>query len=141
MAVKVGDDTVVSDANGNYDRGGFPAGTYRVALAPGQGTAAQASVIVTLAAGTTAIQHLALRSAPTAATATPAAVAPAALPRTGGSADGLFGPIAFGAGILALGFWMLQCQTGQLFGHARAGEREALPGPRACPARTRRHYL
>src|SRR4029078_13605240 len=33
VAVKVGDTTVTTDANGNYDRSGLPAGNYSVALA------------------------------------------------------------------------------------------------------------
>src|SRR5215213_6254640 len=33
IAVAVGDQTVVTDANGNYDRSGLPAGSYTVALA------------------------------------------------------------------------------------------------------------
>src|SRR5215210_7853214 len=32
IAVAVGDQTVVTDANGNYDRSGLPAGAYNVAL-------------------------------------------------------------------------------------------------------------
>lgn len=73
IAVQVGDTTVTSDGNGNYDRPGLPPGDYEVALrlAPGQGTPAQGPLTVRLAAGETVVQHLFFRS-PAAATATAA---------------------------------------------------------------------
>jgi hypothetical protein len=92
VAVTVGDTTVTTDANGNYDRSGLAAGDYQLALAlaAGQGAPAQAPIVVTLAADATVIQHLSFRSPPpAAATPTPAPVTqPAALPTTGGPADG-----------------------------------------------------
>jgi hypothetical protein len=101
VAVTVGDQTVLSDSNGNYDRSGLPAGSYQVALAlaPDQGTVAQEPMVVTLAAGATVVQHLSFRSAaPAAATS-----APASLPTTGGAADGQWGVLLIGIMLLALG--------------------------------------
>lgn len=95
VAVRVGDATLTSDANGNYDRSGLAAGSYGVALAlePGRGEAAQGELTVTVAAGQTVVQHLAFRSpapqpAPAPAPAAPAPL-PAALPATGGRGQGL----------------------------------------------------
>jgi LPXTG-motif cell wall-anchored protein len=113
VAVTVGDTTVTTDANGNYDRSGLAAGSYPVALAlaAGQGMPAQGPIVVNLAADATVVQHLSFRSPPPAAPA-PAPV-PASLPKTGGSV---------GAGlILALGLLMLAC--GAALRLRRAGAR------------------
>jgi hypothetical protein len=107
IMVVVGDVTVSTDANGNYDRAGLPSGSYPVALAlaDGQGSAAQEPVTVTLAADATVVQHLFFRSQP-AATATPtttATVVPAALPRTGASEPSAWLWVVLGAGMIILG--------------------------------------
>jgi LPXTG-motif cell wall-anchored protein len=117
VAVKVGDTTVTTDANGNYDRSGLPAGNYSVALAlaESQGVAAQGPIVVNLAADATVIQHLSFRSPQPAAptpTAAPAA-APSQLPKTGGPAEG-------GWLVLAAGLFVLACGVGLRFGRARA---------------------
>jgi hypothetical protein len=92
IAVKVGDATVVTDANGNYDRNGLAAGDYVVALVLGaeQGTPAQGPLTIALGEGQTVVQHLAF-SRPPAATVAPTAaptatpVVPSRLPTTGGT--------------------------------------------------------
>jgi LPXTG-motif cell wall-anchored protein len=99
ISVMVGDQAVISDANGNYTRDGLAAGSYMVSLAltASQGTPAQEPIMVEVPDGATVVQHLFFRSRPPAklmptllpATpeplpATPAAApAPAALPNTG----------------------------------------------------------
>lgn len=85
VAVRVGNTTVISDANGNYDRNALPEGEYEVALvlAPDQGAAAQGVVTVQLATDATVVQHLFFRSLAVAAPA--AEPVPAALPATGAS--------------------------------------------------------
>jgi hypothetical protein len=106
IAVAVGDQTVVTDANGNYSRSGLPAGDYVVALAlpAEQGVASQAPIAVTLAADTTVVQHLAFRSpAPLVPTPTPAA-APITLPTTGGADGGVQWVFALGLLMIAVGF-------------------------------------
>jgi LPXTG-motif cell wall-anchored protein len=115
IAVAVGDQTVVTDANGNYGRSGLPAGDYVVALAlpAEQGVASQAPIAVTLAADTTVVQHLAFRSpAPLVPTPTSAA-APITLPNTGGADSGAWGPFALGVVLLVLGLvlWSRQVRT------------------------------
>jgi LPXTG-motif cell wall-anchored protein len=84
VEVLVGDTTVTTDANGNYDRNGLAAGTYVVSMrAPsGRGDPAQAPVSVELAAGETEIVHLAFGARPTPAAAQEKP--PAALPNTSG---------------------------------------------------------
>jgi LPXTG-motif cell wall-anchored protein len=127
VAVNVGGETVLSDANGNYDHW-LPAGTYSVALALSaeQGTAEQDVLTVNVLPAVPTIQHLNYRSpapaaapaaepaaapkpapaaAPTAAAA--AAEPPKRLPRTG--ADG-------GSAWMWLGFGMLLVLCGGLFG-------------------------
>lgn len=113
VAVRVGDTTVTSDANGNYDRSSLAAGSYAVALIlePGRGEPAQGELTVAVAAGQTVVQHLAFSSplpaaAATAApepAATPAAITPISLPATGGGgAQGL--PLALvGVALIAAG--------------------------------------
>jgi hypothetical protein len=99
IAVRVGDQTVTSDANGNYDRSGLASGVYTVTLvlSPSQGTPSQGTVTVTVAAGATVVQHLFFRSPvrPTAATQppTPTPPTPASLPNTG-APDGSSAPLA-----------------------------------------------
>lgn len=87
IAVTVGDQTVYSDDNGNYNRADLPAGSYVVALdlAPRQGMPAQEPVTVALGAGATVVQHLTFSSR---AAATAVAPPPQTLPNTGGSGDG-----------------------------------------------------
>jgi hypothetical protein len=105
IAVTVGDQTVLTDVNGNYDRSGLPAGDYSVALALAaeQGVPGQAPIVVTLASGATIVQHLVFRSpAPVAPTPTPAA-APNTLPTTGGADGGAWGALALGVALLGLG--------------------------------------
>jgi hypothetical protein len=91
IAVVVGDVTVQTDQNGNYDRQGLAPGAYqiRLELQPNQGTPEQGSLQVDLAADATIVQHLAFRSQPAATpapTAVPSAPAqPTALPVTAGA--------------------------------------------------------
>lgn len=91
IKVRVGDSTVVTDRNGNYERSGLTAGAYVVALdlSTDQGTPAQDPLTIQLAAGATVVQHLAFRSQPAASptsapnvtpSATSIATPPAALP-------------------------------------------------------------
>lgn len=113
ITVAIGEATVTTDANGNYQSAELSAGSYRVALVltAAQGTPAQDPITIELAAGQTVVQHLAFRSpvaatvtaTPTAAptstptsvptmmppTATPTRVpaAPVTLPDTGSSAQ------------------------------------------------------
>jgi hypothetical protein len=105
IAVIVGDMTVLTDANGNYDRSDLPAGSYSVALAlaSGQGTPEQGALTIALAAGATVVQHLAFRSPPLATPAPTAAAMPASLPNTGAPASGGGLAIALGVGLTALG--------------------------------------
>lgn len=112
VAVQVGDVTVLSDANGNYDRSGIPAGSYIVALilAPEQGIAAQEPLRLELAAATTIVQHLAFRSPlpPTPLPLEPSPVPviaeapPATLPAT--AAPWRAGPVLLVIGIALLVF-------------------------------------
>jgi Carboxypeptidase regulatory-like domain len=83
IAVMVGDVTVTSDANGNYDRSSLPAGSYPVALvlAEGQGTPDQGTLTISLESGATVVQHLRFHSP--AAPAPTAAPTPVRLPDTG----------------------------------------------------------
>ena len=108
IAVTVGDTTVTTDANGNYDRNGLPDGSYPVALAltAGQGTPDQASVTVVLAQGATIIQHLFFHSLQLATPLPTPATKPAALPKTGAATDNSWLVIALGLGILVLGLSM-----------------------------------
>lgn len=116
IGVRVGDQTVTSDANGNYDRPGLASGVYTVTLvlSPAQGTAAQGVLTVTLAPGATLVQHLFFRSparptasaAPAAPTLTPPT--PARLPDTGApdrpaAPLALLGLLLLGLGAAALG--------------------------------------
>jgi len=105
IAVAVGDQTVVTDANGNYDRSGLPAGDYNVALAltTAQGVSGQAPIVVILASGATVVQHLAFRS-PAPVVPTPVIVAaPTTLPTTSGADSGSWGALALGIALLGLG--------------------------------------
>lgn len=97
IPVQVGDVTVTTDANGNYDRSGLPAGSYTVMLAlPAErGQSEQGPVTIALSAGATVVQHLRFRS-PIASIAEPT---PIALPETGG-ADPRIWLLALGSGML-----------------------------------------
>ncbi len=109
IAVTVGDQTVTTDANGNYDRSGLPSGTYLVALAltEGQGTPAQNPINVELAAGATVVQHLAFHSPVRAVTPTPPPPsAPGELPTTSGSAGDTWLGLSLGLALLAAGIRM-----------------------------------
>jgi hypothetical protein len=132
--VSVGGVVVKSDPNGNYDRW-VPVGSYTVtlALADGQGTAAQDMVTVPVQADAATVQHLNFRSpqhaagaaaqapapagqpAVAASTAVPAAgsaATPKRLPRTGVDSYGAEG---YGAWTW-LGFGMLLLLAGGLVG-------------------------
>jgi hypothetical protein len=103
----VGDMTITTDANGNYDRTGLPPGSYAVALVltERQGTPAQEPITITLAADAVVVQHLFFRSQP-AASPTPAATGtalPAQLPRTGGPASLGWLWMVLGLGAIMLG--------------------------------------
>jgi hypothetical protein len=105
IAVTVGEQTVLTDANGNYDRSGLPAGDYKVALALAaeQGVTTQEPIVVILTPGATIVQHLMFRSpVPVAPTPTLAA-APNALPITGSADGGTWGVLALGMALLGLG--------------------------------------
>ena len=64
ITVLVGDQKVISDANGNYDRNGLAAGTYDVLLdiPPERGLPDQGTIAVALAEGQTVVQHLRFHS-------------------------------------------------------------------------------
>jgi len=68
IAVVVGDVSVQTDQNGNYDRNGLAPGSYqiRLDLQPNQGAPEQELLQVDLAADATVVQHLAFRSQPAA---------------------------------------------------------------------------
>ena len=117
IRVEVGDTTVQSDANGNYDRQPLAAGHYRVALAGGQGTPAQAPIDIDLTAGATVVQHLFFRSQPIAAQQSPAEQPPAArqpaqLPITSGAPDWAASLLAAAVGACLLGLWLVRAARG-----------------------------
>jgi len=100
IAVRVGEQSVISDANGNYDRNNLEPGSYTVSLelAIGQGEPAQGPILLELEEGATVVQHLAFRSRSLAtvvpeslppSSGMPAPPAPAALPNTGGIEGGV----------------------------------------------------
>jgi hypothetical protein len=70
IRVRVGEEVVVTDENGNYDRSGLPEGKYRVELLldPWQGSAAQEPLIIDLRERETVVQHLFYNSPPINAT-------------------------------------------------------------------------
>lgn len=105
IAVVVGDQTVITDANGNYDRSGLPAGNYTVVLklAANQGVSAQAPVVIALGADATVVQHLAFRSPAPVAPTPVVAVVPAALPVTGGADGAAWAVFALGVLMIAAG--------------------------------------
>ena len=89
MVVLIGDHTVLTDANGNYDTW-VPVGSYRVSLtlSQAQGTSAQADKTVAIATSATTVQHLYFTSpapvaAPTTAPTAMPSAAPTALPAVG----------------------------------------------------------
>lgn len=79
VGVRVGEESVPTDSNGNYDHW-VPAGMISVTLtlAPDQGTPAQELLMVDVRAGETTVQHLGFRSSP--AQAPTSTVAPVATP-------------------------------------------------------------
>lgn len=85
IAVVVGDITVKTDQNGNYDRNGLAEGAYPIQLdlQPSQGMPEQGLLQVDLATGATIVQHLAFRSQPSAAPTTAAAPPVATAPMPG----------------------------------------------------------
>jgi hypothetical protein len=91
ITVVVGDASVQTDQNGNYDRQGLAPGAYQIHLdlQANQGTPEQAPLQIELTADATVVQHLTFRSQAAAApvpAAVPAALAqPAALPVTAGA--------------------------------------------------------
>ncbi len=89
ITVQVGDVSVVSDANGNYDRNGLVAGSYDIALilSAEHGTAEQGTITINLEEGATVVQHLWFRSPTPPAEPAPAPI-PATLPVTSGSDAG-----------------------------------------------------
>jgi LPXTG-motif cell wall-anchored protein len=106
MTVRINDQALISDANGNFGRENLTPGTYVVELIvpPERGTPAQGAITITLPEGETARQDLAFRSPPT-APAPSAGIAPetpAALPVTGASGDAMW-LAALGALLLAGG--------------------------------------
>ncbi len=106
IAVVVGDVTVRSDANGNYDRPDLTSGVYTVTLALSavQGTASQPAQQVAVEAGATVVKHLFFRSpARAAATAVPT---PASLPNTGAAESSPALPL-LGAALIGLGLALL----------------------------------
>jgi hypothetical protein len=105
IVVAVGDQTRLTDANGNYDRSGLPAGDYSVALrlAPEQGVAGQQPIVVTLVSGATIVQHLVFRGSLLVAPTSVAIVAPASLPLTGGADGAPLFAIVLGAALIGAG--------------------------------------
>jgi hypothetical protein len=117
ISVTVGDRAVITDVNGNYDCTGLAPGSYRVALAlmEGQGTPAQDSVTVELAADATVVQHLFFRSQPAASPvpAPTASILPAELPRTAGPEPGGGLWVLLGIGMIVLGGAIRMVRQGQ----------------------------
>jgi hypothetical protein len=105
IAVTVGDQTVLTDANGNYDRIGLPAGDYIVALAlaPEQGVAGQQPIVVILASGATIVQHLVFRSPLPVAPTSVAVAVPTNLPVTGGADGAPLFAIVLGVALIGAG--------------------------------------
>jgi hypothetical protein len=107
IPVQVGEVTITSDANGNYDRTGLPPGSYLVALVltEGQGIPAQDRITIMLAADATVVQHLFFHSQP-AASPTPVATVtapPNQLPPTSGPAPSGWLWVVLGLGAIAIG--------------------------------------
>jgi LPXTG-motif cell wall-anchored protein len=105
IVVIVGDGTITTDTNGNYDRSGLAAGSYPIALSltTNQGQADQGTLTIILPDGATVIQHLRFHS-PVAPipTVMPTAIPQlATLPKTGGDDSG-FAVLAVGL-LLILG--------------------------------------
>ena len=115
ITVLVGELAVASDSNGNYDRNGLVAGSYRVALAlgAGSGEAAQGPIELRLESGQTVVQHLAFRSPAPAPLPTvaplepssppPVAALPAMLPATGGHGSPAPAAMLLGLALLVAG--------------------------------------
>jgi LPXTG-motif cell wall-anchored protein len=116
VRVTVGDATITTDSNGNYDRSGLAAGTYTITLIPPDGsTAAQGSITVTLDDGETEVVHLAFTPAATAVPVVPTAapvIIPQALPATSGDETSLVALLMLGLALL-IGGGVLIWQTRQ----------------------------
>jgi LPXTG-motif cell wall-anchored protein len=92
MTVRIDDQELLTDTNGNYGRENLTPGTYVVELIvpPERGTSVQGAILITLLEGETARQDLAFRSLARVAAPEPSGDAapvtpPAALPATGAS--------------------------------------------------------
>lgn len=101
MTVRINDQELLTDGNGNYGRENLMPGTYVVELIvpPERGTSVQGAIPITLPEGETARQDLAFRSpvnapSPQQAADTTPAPPPAALPVTGASDDALWMGVA-----------------------------------------------
>lgn len=117
MTVRINDQELTTDANGNYGRENLTPGTYVVELIvpPERGTPAQSAITITLPEGETARQDLAFRSpsaTPAQALAEHAApeTPPAALPVTGAAEDATW-TAALGVMLLAGGGFLMRRAT------------------------------
>ncbi len=117
MTVRINDQALTTDANGNYGRENLTPGTYVVELIvpPERGTPAQSAITITLPEGETARQDLAFRSpsaAPAQGLAEHAApeTPPAALPVTGAADDATW-MAALGMMLLAGGGFLMRRAT------------------------------
>ncbi len=117
MTVRINDQALTTDANGNYGRENLTPGTYVVELIvpPERGTPAQSAITITLPEGETARQDLAFRSpsaAPAQGLAEHAApeTPPAALPVTGAADDATW-MAALGMLLLAGGGFLMRRAT------------------------------
>jgi LPXTG-motif cell wall-anchored protein len=111
IQVTVGDTTVTTDSNGNYDRSGLAAGTYTITLIPpDESSAAQGSLTITLADRETKVVHLAFTPAATAVPLAPTAapvVVPAELPDTSGDETSLLALLVLGLALLIGGGFLI----------------------------------
>jgi hypothetical protein len=109
--VRVGEVIVTTDSNGNYDRGGLPAGEYPVelVLSSDTGIADQGVIIVPLESDSTAIQHLSFHmsqetvASPSSTTDATLFIKPTSLPSTGTPREN-YGMIVLVVGISLLMF-------------------------------------
>jgi len=103
VAVRVGDATVATDANGNYDHNGLSSGSYMVelvlAIAPGDPV--PTAVTIELAAGATVVQHLTFGRVSTAAP--DPTLTPSQLPATGAEQGTLLTALLGALALLAAG--------------------------------------
>lgn len=116
MTVRINDQALTTDANGNYGRENLTPGTYVVELIvpPERGTPAQSAITITLPEGETARQDLAFRSPSTAPAQGLAEHAvpetPPALPVTGAADDATW-MAALGMMLLAGGGFLMRRAT------------------------------